>query len=234
MRLVLLPLFGRVAVDRLSNRLGHPVSKYLPQFKGQKNWRDGDLVAPKMELTIEQLMTHTARLTYGFYTDHPVEAAYREVVSLNSSDLAEFIARLSEISLRYEPGSRYHYSVATDVWGALIESISAQSLDNFFEERIFGPLEMNDTFFNIPNDELQRLANNHFWNAEENSQREDSSSPMSVTRDSFDCQRDVRSPILFADKAKKPIRCGPHTAVKQHVFVAAATGQMLQRSRESI
>ena len=122
-----------------------------------------------MEMTIEQLMTHTAGLTYGFYTDHPVEAVYREVDLLNSSDLAEFIARLSEIPLRYEPGSRYHYSVATDVLGALVESISAQSLEDLFQERIFGPLEMNDTFFNVPKEKLQRLANNHYWNAEENS-----------------------------------------------------------------
>ena len=113
-------------------------------------------------------MTHTAGLTYGFYTDHPVEAAYREVDLLNSSDLAEFIARLYEIPVRYEPGSRYHYSVATDVLGALIDSISAQPLEDFFQERIIGPLEMNDTFFDVPKEKLQRLANNHYWNAEEN------------------------------------------------------------------
>jgi len=119
-------------------------------------------------LTIEQLMTDTVGLTYGSYTDHAIEAAYREVNLLNSSDLAEFIARLSEIPVRYEPGSRYHYSVATDVLGALVESISAQSPENFFQERIFSPLEMNDTFIDVPNDKLQRSANNHNWNAEDN------------------------------------------------------------------
>ena len=149
-------------------QLGDPVSKYLPQFKGQKIWQDGDPVAPKTEMTIEQLMTHTAGLTYGFYTDHPVERAYREVDLLRSRDLREFITRLSEIPLRYEPGTRYHYSVATDVLGAVVERISAQSLEDFFQERIFGPLEMHDTFFNVPDDKLQRLASNHYWNAEEN------------------------------------------------------------------
>ena len=147
-------------------QLGDPVSKYLPEFENQTILRDGERVAPQSPMTIEQLMTHSAGLTYGWANDHAAEVAYQEAKLDEAKNLDEYVARLAELPLRFEPGSRYHYSVATDVLGALVERLSGMTLEAFFHERIFEPLGMNDTFFNVPEDQLDRLASNHYWDAE--------------------------------------------------------------------
>ncbi len=148
-------------------QLGDPVAKYLPEFEHQKIMRDGELVAPVSPMTIEQLMSHSAGLTYGFANDHPAESAYQEADIWGSNDLTEFVGKISDAPLRFEPGTRYHYSVATDVLGAMVERLSGLTLEAFFQKRIFTPLDMNNTFFNVPEDKLQRLATNHYWNKEE-------------------------------------------------------------------
>jgi len=118
-------------------------------------------------MTIEQLMSHSAGLTYGFMTDHPAESAYRDADIWGSADLTEFAGKIANAPLRFEPGTRYHYSVATDILGAMVERLSGLTLEEYFQRRIFSPLGMSDTFFNVPEDKLQRLATNHYWNSEE-------------------------------------------------------------------
>jgi len=146
--------------------LGEPVAKYLPELAGMSLVIDGKSVAPKTPMTIEQLMTHTAGLTNGWHVEHPVERAYRDAALHQSPNLTAFTENLSSLPLRFEPGTRYHYSVATDVLGALIERLSGQTLEEFFQERIFAPLDMHDTFFNVPAEKAHRLAQNHLWSAE--------------------------------------------------------------------
>jgi CubicO group peptidase (beta-lactamase class C family) len=148
-------------------QLGDPVSKHLPEFADQKIIRDGELVAPQSPMTIEQLMTHSAGLSYGFPSDYPAYAAFQEADLRSSLDLTEFIERLSTVPLRFEPGTRYHYSFAMDVLGAMVERLSGLTLEAFFANRIFAPLGMKNTHFNVPEDKLQRLATNHYWNGEE-------------------------------------------------------------------
>jgi len=148
-------------------QLGDAVAKHLPEFERQKIIRDGEMVAPKSPMTIEQLMSHSAGLTYGFMTDHPAESAYRDADIWSSVDLTEFAGKISNAPLRFEPGTRYHYSVATDILGAMVERLSGLTLEEYFQRRIFSPLGMSDTFFNVPEGKLQRLATNHYWNGEE-------------------------------------------------------------------
>jgi len=150
-------------------QLNDPVSMYLPEFENQKILKDGELVDPQSPMTIEQLMSHSAGLAYGFYNDNPVDLAYQESGLSDSASLDEMMQRLSELPLRFEPGSRYHYSIATDVLGAMVERLSGMSLEDFFDRRIFTPLGMNDTFFNVPDDKLHRLASNHYWDQESGS-----------------------------------------------------------------
>ena len=145
--------------------LGEPVAKYLPALESMSLLVDGQLVAPNNTLTIEQLMTHTAGLTNGWHVEHPVERAYRDAALQNSPNLDAFIQTLGTLPLRFEPGTRYHYSVATDVLGALVERLSGQTLEQFFHERIFEPLGMRDTYFNVPAEKADRLARNHLWDA---------------------------------------------------------------------
>lgn len=147
-------------------QLNDPVYRYLPEFIEQKIWVDGELIDPDSPITIEQLMTHTAGFTNGYSGDHPVEQLYREADLGSSASNGDFVSRLAELPLRYQPGSRYHYGPATDVLGTLVERISGQNLEQFFRERIFAPLGMVDTFFAVPDDKRDRLASNHVWNHE--------------------------------------------------------------------
>ena len=145
--------------------LGDPVAKYLPELKDMQLLIDGSPVNPQRQMTIEQLMTHTAGLTNGWHLEHPAERAYRDAALYQSADLDAFIDKLATLPLRFEPGTRYHYSVATDVLGALVERLSGQTLEQFFQARIFDPLDMHDTFFNVPESKVARLAGGHLWNA---------------------------------------------------------------------
>lgn len=148
-------------------QLGDPVSKYLPEFAEQKIFRDGELVAASSAMTIEQLLTHTAGLIYyNLPSDHPARPAFDAADLGGSENLDEFIDRLSGIPLQFEPGTRYYYSFSFDVLGALIEQLSGMTLDEFFRDRIFTPLEMRDTYFNVPDEKLHRLATNHYWDKE--------------------------------------------------------------------
>ena len=146
--------------------LGDPVAKYLPELTDMRLLIDGEPVPTQSQMTIEQLMTHTAGLTNGWHIEHPVERAYRDAALQQSPDIGAFIEKLATLPLRFEPGTRYHYSVATDVLGALVERLSGQNLEQFFQTRIFDPLDMRDTFFNVPEDKVARMAGDHLWNAE--------------------------------------------------------------------
>lgn len=147
--------------------LGDPVAKYLPELAEMQLLINGELVPRQRQMTIEHLMTHTAGLTNGWHPEDPVERAYRDAALHQSADLNAFIDKLATLPLRFEPGTRYHYSVATDVLGALVERLSGQTLEQFFQARIFDPLEMHDTFFNVPDDKTLRMAGSHLWNAEQ-------------------------------------------------------------------
>ena len=105
-------------------------------------------------------MTHTAGFTYDFLEDSPVGELYREAaLSLdNRRTLAQYVAELARLPLAYQPGSRFHYSVAIDVAAHLIEIIADRPLRQFLQERIFGPLGMVDTDYCVAGTSLPRLA----------------------------------------------------------------------------
>jgi len=145
-----------------------PVSKFLPEFAEQKllvvkENGETELVAPKTPVTMRHLLTHTAGMSYGWTPDNPVDVQYGEAKLFENKTLPEFTKALANIPLRFEPGTRYHYSVAFDVVGAVIEKLSGMPLDKFYQENIFGPLGMNDTFFEVPADKMDRLASDQGW-----------------------------------------------------------------------
>ena len=112
------------------------------------------------------MFTHTAGLTYGTTLDNPVDEQYKDARILHSGSLSEFSKKLSQLPLRFQPGTRYHYSVSLDLLGAVIERLSGMPLDQFFQTRIFQPLGMDDTFFEVPADKLSRLASDQYWDYE--------------------------------------------------------------------
>lgn len=146
--------------------LNDPVSKYLPAFEDTKVLVDGIEVAPTHQFTIRELMSHTAGLTYGFFGNTEVDKAYREAKILGNKDLEEMVDALGQIPLQYQPGTRWHYSVSVDVLGRLIEVIAQQPLDEFLDQRMFQPLGMHDTFFEVPASKLARFGTNHVRNKE--------------------------------------------------------------------
>jgi CubicO group peptidase (beta-lactamase class C family) len=170
-------------------QLTDPVERYLPAFRNVRVASlGGELVAPERPMTVQMLLTHTAGLTYGVFGDTLVDRLYRDGGVMSSPDNTTFIERLGKIPLQYQPGTRFHYSVATDVLGALVEAVSGQSLGEFFEQRIFEPLQMNDTAFQVPREKIARFGTNHTFNPQ-SGQLEVSDRPASsnfVNRQTFE------------------------------------------------
>ena len=140
--------------------LDDPVSKYIPEFKGLKVYAEsGKHAEQEREMSIRDLLRHSSGLTYGFFGNTPVDKMYRarSVFDWDSS-LQDMINKLSKIPLLYQPGTKWHYSVSTDVLGYLAQKISGQSLDKFFKKRIFNPLKMKDTAFHVPAKKTERFA----------------------------------------------------------------------------
>jgi CubicO group peptidase (beta-lactamase class C family) len=113
-------------------------------------------------IRVWHLLTHTSGLTYGFLQTSVVDALYRkagsELGGAEGVDLATACQMWANLPLLFQPGTRWGYSVATDVLGRLVEVISGQSLDDFFAERIFGPLGMTETRWWVDGEDAARLA----------------------------------------------------------------------------
>jgi len=113
-------------------QLTDPVARHLPAFENVRvAGPGGALVAPERPMTVQMLMTHSSGLTYGVFGDTLVDRQYRDAEVMTSPDLDTFIERLGQIPLQYQPGTRFHYGVSTDVLGALVEAVSGQTLGDF-------------------------------------------------------------------------------------------------------
>src|SRR5712672_1503823 len=132
------------------------VSTFIPAFANVRVYTGGSdqrqVPVPASEpVRIWHLLTHTAGLTYGFLRVHPVDALYRaagfEWSVPRGMDLATACEAWAAMPLLFQPGTEWNYSVATDVLGRVIEVASGQSLDEFFAQRILGPLGLTDTAF---------------------------------------------------------------------------------------
>ena len=108
--------------------------------------------------TLRELLTHTAGLTYGREPMGGLETLYEAADVWRSADLAQMAAKLGAVPLAYQPGAKWVYSLAMDVQGAIIETLSGQSLPDFMQEKIFVPLGMVDTAFHTPPEKKARLA----------------------------------------------------------------------------
>jgi CubicO group peptidase (beta-lactamase class C family) len=147
--------------DALFN-LTDPVSKYIPAFADLKVWKTGGkLESPVRPMTIQDLLRHTAGFSYGVFEESnaPVDKLYDEA-DLFNTDITneEMVNRIARLPLMFQPGEKWHYSVATDVVGYLIEVLSGKSLGDFMQEKIFEPLGMIDTSFQIDPNKLERFC----------------------------------------------------------------------------
>lgn len=147
--------------------LTDPISRYLPEFRDMRVFTGGSDVRPVTVPAIEpirvwHLLTHTSGLTYGFHHAHVVDALYRkagyEWGVRAGRDLAGAVEDIAALPLLFQPGSEWNYGMSTDVLGRLVEVVSGLPLDEFFAERVLGPLGMTDTAFRVPEDKRDRLA----------------------------------------------------------------------------
>ena len=147
--------------------LTDPVSDFIPSFADLRVYTGGPARAPQTRpatepMRIWHLLTHTSGLTYAFNRLHPVDEIYRKAGFENGMapglDLASCCDEWASMPLLFDPGSRWNYSVATDVLGRVVEVASGQSLDRFFQTRIFEPLGMTDTGFHLDRSDEHRLA----------------------------------------------------------------------------
>lgn len=145
--------------------LDDPVHKYIPSWRNLQVYKSGVYpnfvtTAPARPMSIRDLLTHQAGLSYGFSCRTNVDAAYRELKLDGHSGLTldGLIDELSRLPLEFSPGSAWNYSLATDVCGYLVQQLSGMTLDDYFAKHIFEPLGMQDTFFSVPADKLTRFA----------------------------------------------------------------------------
>ena len=164
-------------------RLNDPIARYMPEMAnlevalstaGTNMVSDGTtsrtigsgddtLVGqtrkPSRQPTVRDLLRHTAGLTYGVFGNTEVDQRYRKAGLLgNNMSLKEFTTALGQIPLQYDPGKQWHYSVGVDVQGRLVEALSGMSFGEFLKERIFEPLDMPDTDFQVNENNKSRLT----------------------------------------------------------------------------
>ena len=143
-----------------------PVGNYLPAFKNttvaEPNDEGGyDVVPPRRPITIRDLLTHTAGISYG---SGPAADKWQEAeitgwyFADRDETVGDVMSRLAELPLDAHPGEAWIYGYNTDILGAMIEEISGQTLGAFLSERLLGPLGMDDTHFFVPLDKVHRLA----------------------------------------------------------------------------
>jgi CubicO group peptidase (beta-lactamase class C family) len=138
-------------------KLNDPVSKYIPEFANLKvKGPNGTLVAQNTPMTMAQLMSHSA----GF----GVSAVY-EGAALSATDLQGMIDKLAKLPLETQPGTHWDYGPSVNIQGYIVEKLSGQSLDVYFDEHIFKPLGMVDTGFWMPAEKASRVAAIHTYEA---------------------------------------------------------------------
>ena len=142
--------------------INDPISKYLPELK-EPSVAVGDETKPaKHAMTVADLMRHTAGYSYGNSPQPLHDRAYRELnIMDHSGTLANMQEKLGKLPLAYEPGTDWLYSISIDVLGRVVEVVSGETLDDFFRERIFQPLDMSDTGFYVPQEKVARFAANY-------------------------------------------------------------------------
>ena len=138
--------------------LDDAAKRWIPALASLEVYQQGKI---ETEITIRQLLTHTAGFSYGFEPDkYPLDKLYASLwrQRLQDKTLEEMMQILFELPLLAQPGSRWRYSVATDICGYLVELISGMPFADYLQQKILEPLGMVDTAFEVSVDKLDRFA----------------------------------------------------------------------------
>jgi len=137
--------------------LDTPLGRIIPAFAEQKVANADGVVAARRPITIQDLLRHSAGITYGFFGEGAAKKAYVDAkIFAGDYDNAEFAARIAALPLAYEAGTVWDYSHATDILGRVVEVVSGKSLYQFMRERLLDPLGMADTSFYVTDAAKQR------------------------------------------------------------------------------
>jgi len=138
--------------------LDDAAKRWIPALAELEVYEQGKM---ESDITIRQLLTHTAGFSYGFQPDkNPVDKLYAEVWRDRTQDqtLEQILQAMFKLPLIAQPGSLWHYSIATDVCGYLVELMSGMPLADYLQQTIFDPLQMTDTAFEVPAHKIERFA----------------------------------------------------------------------------
>ncbi len=178
------PITGMAAMILVGEgkmKLDQPISEFLPEFANMTVLTDPakslDAVPAKTQITIRHLLTHTAGLGYSIITKGPLLQAYLDngitpgivsrfpipgqPTSAPTPDLKTFAERLAKLPLIAEPGTKWSYSIGLDLLGRVIEVASGMDFEAFLKTRIFEPLKMNSSYFQVPKSEVKRFVSNY-------------------------------------------------------------------------
>jgi len=170
-----------ILVDEGKMKLDQPIADFLPEFANMTVLTDPDkhlnAVPAKTQITLRHLLTHTAGLGYSIITTGPLLKAYLDngitpgivsrfpipgqPTSAPTPDLKTFSERLAKLPLIAEPGTKWSYSISLDLLGRVIEVASGMDFEAFLKTRIFEPLKMNSSYFQVPQSETKRFVSNY-------------------------------------------------------------------------
>jgi len=170
-----------ILVDEGKMKLDQPIADFLPEFANMTVLTDPDksldAVPAKTQITLRHLLTHTAGLGYSIVTKGPLLQAYLDngitpgivsrfpipgqAASGPIPDLKTFSERLAKLPLIAEPGTKWSYSISLDLLGRVIEVASGMDFEAFLKTRIFEPLKMASSYFQVPKSEIKRFVSNY-------------------------------------------------------------------------
>jgi CubicO group peptidase (beta-lactamase class C family) len=178
------PVTGMAAMILIGEgkmKLDQPIADFIPEFANMTVLTDPansmDAVPAKTQITVRHLLTHTAGLGYSIITKGPLLKAYMAngitpgAVSrmqmpgfepgAPTPDLKTFAERVAKLPLIAEPGTKWSYSISLDLLGRVIEVASGMDFEQFLQTKLFAPLKMNSTYFQVPASEVKRFATNY-------------------------------------------------------------------------
>jgi CubicO group peptidase (beta-lactamase class C family) len=153
-------------------QLGDPVSRWIPEWRDLKVREVGAdgkerLVDPQRPMSVKDLLMHMSGLGFGLERpegdagangERPLDMLALLAAGREGMDLAGLCERFADKPLRFHPGTKWFYTVSTDICGRLVEVMSGQRFDEYLQENVFDPLGMDDTGFTVPDDKIDRFA----------------------------------------------------------------------------
>lgn len=157
-----------ILVERGEIDVRDAVSKYIPAFAGQKVWCDGKEVPAERDITVWDCLNMTTGIPYpdlSFESGRQMDELFKELIARRENGevvtTMDYVNRIAQIPLAFQPGERWMYGLSADILGAVIEAVSGKKYSKFLQDEIFLPLGMKDTGFYVPADKEWRFAKNY-------------------------------------------------------------------------